>query len=200
MLELGVDTLHRVLDCPEGTYGLDATHRAAPLQCVGRIGVEFVSVRLAPQSLTIGLDHHGEFDGVDLPHGPVEFLQIEIEPTLGEVVLTIGEPVDHVAQRHGDVWVKIVPRRGHLHESNRSTCGVLGGGCLVRDERVPEQPRIPYRFRDEKLAGKTEGIDDAGVRHHTGGRHKAHHPATGRRYPDTAAAAAAAPPLDPPAL
>jgi hypothetical protein len=124
-------------------------------------------VRLAPQSLTIGPDYHGEFGGVDPPHRPVELLQIEIEPTRCEASLTIGEPVDNVAQRPGDVWVEIVPRWRHLHESNRSACGVLGGGLPVRDECVPEQPRIPYRFRDKKLARKTKGIDDAGVRHHT---------------------------------
>lgn len=61
ILELCLDTPHRVLDCPEGTYRLDAIHRASPLQFVGRIGIEFVRVRLAPQSLAIGLDYDGEF-------------------------------------------------------------------------------------------------------------------------------------------
>lgn len=53
-------------------------------------------------------------------------------------------------------------------------------------ECVTEQPSIPHCFRDKALAGKTKGINNTGVWHHTGGGHKAHHTAAGSRYPDTA--------------
>src|SRR5262249_48408809 len=117
-----IQAFDRLLHMPEGSYRLNTTHRAAPLQQRDRIRIEFVMSWRSPQSLLVSLDHKGELSGIERPHIPIELCHIEDQLIRRNARLTVSEPCNDVSQRGGHVRVEVVTIWRSLHESQARYC------------------------------------------------------------------------------